>query len=209
MPTPHLVSLPLECGPVRLRDWQLSDLDAYAHWMHPKHDWHKLDGPYYPKPAPDEIPRFVISKRTEIERDTWPMPREQLVIADRESDALLGMVSWYWIGEETNWLAQGIVIYDPTYWRRGIGTVAFGLWGQYLFDAMPHIVRLDLRTWSGNLGMQSLARRLGYAEEARFRMARIVDGDYYDGLGFGILRGEWFALYPHSFAAHYNAPRNG
>ena len=108
-----LLSLPIECAAVALRDWQLSDLDAYAHWLHPNHDWHKLDGPYYPKPTPDAIQRSVTSKRAEIERNLWPTPREQLVITDRSSDALFGMVSWYWISEETNWLAQGIVVYDP------------------------------------------------------------------------------------------------
>jgi putative hydrolase of HD superfamily len=94
------------------------------------------------------------------------------------------------------------VIFDPNCWGRGIGYEAFGLWGQYLFDVMPLMVRLDLRTWSGNQGMQQLARKLGYQAEARFRKARLVDGVYYDGLGFGILREEWDADYPCGFAHH-------
>ena len=64
---------------------------------------------------------------------------------------------------------------------------------------MPRLVRLDFRTWSGNHGMQAIGRRLGFREEARFRMARIVDGDYHDGLGFGVLRTEWEARYPDGF----------
>jgi putative hydrolase of HD superfamily len=59
---------------------------------------------------------------------------------------------------------------------------------------MPQIARLDLYTWSGNIGMQKTALKLGYKEEARFRNARIVEDIYYDSLGFGILRKEWEAL---------------
>jgi RimJ/RimL family protein N-acetyltransferase len=64
---------------------------------------------------------------------------------------------------------------------------------------MPHIVRLDLRTWSGNHGMMRLAEKLGYQQEARFRQARIVEGRYYDGLGYGILRAEWETQHPKGF----------
>ena len=49
--------------------------------------------------------------------------------------------------------------------------------------------------------MMRLAQKLGYREEARFRNARIVDGHYYDGMGYGILREEWAARYPQGFAA--------
>jgi len=37
---------------VRLRDWALHDLEAFAHWLHPGHRWRDLDGPYYAKPTP-------------------------------------------------------------------------------------------------------------------------------------------------------------
>ncbi|MEM7125532.1 MAG: GNAT family protein [Chloroflexota bacterium] len=137
-----------------------------------------------------------------IEEAKWPTPRKRLVIAEQVNEQLIGTVSWYWIGQETDWLAQGIVIFDESHWQRCIGYEAFGLWSQYLFDNMPQIVRLDLRTWSGNHGMQGLARKLGYQEEARFRNARLVDGEYYDGLGFGILREEWESRYPQGFAYH-------
>jgi RimJ/RimL family protein N-acetyltransferase len=73
---------------------------------------------------------------------------------------------------------------------------ALSLWTGYLFDAFPDIVRLDLQTWSGNTGMMRLAVKLGYQLEAHFRKARIVKGQYYDSLGYGILREEWRERYP-------------
>lgn len=187
---------------INLRDWRLDDLPPYAHWQHPDHAWNRFDGPYYDKPKPEDIPSMIGKIRGIIERANFPEPRQRLVIADKANDQLIGTVSWYWISQETEWLAQGIVIFDDSYWQQGIGYEAFGLWSQYLFDNMPQIVRLDLRTWSGNHGMQGLARKLGYQEEARFRKARIVDGVHYDGLGFGILREEWKARYANGFAQH-------
>jgi putative hydrolase of HD superfamily len=187
---------------IYLRDWQIDDLPAYVHWLHPDQAWYRLDGPYYAPPKPESIAVTVEAKRAEIQQGQWPSPRKQLVVADSATNQLLGRVSWYWIDRETHWIAQGIVIFDPNCWGRGIGYEAFGLWGQYLFDVMPLIVRLDLRTWSGNPGMQQLARKLGYQAEARFRKARLVDGVYYDGLGFGILREEWDTHYPCGFAHH-------
>src|SRR5690606_15425534 len=108
----------------------------------------------------------------------------------------LGMVTRYWISEETNWSAVGLVIYDPKHWGQGLGYEALGLWCAYLFETNPDFVRLDLRTWSGNVGMMKLAEKLGFLREAVFRKARIVNGDYYDGLGYGILREEWDERYP-------------
>jgi RimJ/RimL family protein N-acetyltransferase len=115
-------------------------------------------------------------------------------------DALLGTVSRYWIGRETNWLAVGIALYDPARWGQGYGYEALGLWCEYLWATMPELLRLDLRTWSGNHGMMALARKLGFQEEARFRKARIVAGAVYDGMGYGVLREEWVARYPRGFA---------
>ena len=127
------------------------------------------------------------------------------MIAD-EQNAYIGQVSWYWISEETYWPAVGIVIYDPAHWGQGKGYEALGLWSDYLLKAEPKFARLDLRTWSGNHGMMRLAEKLGYQLEARFRNARIVNDAYFDGLGYGVLREEWFSRYPQGFAAYLAKP---
>lgn len=50
--------------------------------------------------------------------------------------------------------------------------------------------------------MMSPARKRGYSGEARFREARVADGGYYDGPGYGAPRGEWKRRHPAGFAAH-------
>lgn len=185
---------------VRLRDITVHDLDDYAYWLQPHHQWQALDGPYYPKTSLEEIPGVISHYKRRIEAGNFPTRRERLVIADHQTNKLLGMVTCYWIGEETWWLALGIAIFDPAMWGKGIGYEAFGLWTDYQFKAEPKFVRMDLRTWSGNLGMMQLALKLGYQQEACFRKARIVNGEYYDGLGYGILREEWEARHPQGFS---------
>ncbi|MEQ8672364.1 MAG: GNAT family protein [Aggregatilineales bacterium] len=184
---------------IRLRDMHVDDLPFFAEWQEIGQAWQKLDGPYYPHNALTDERKEEM--RARILGGDLPDPRTRLIIADHTTDQLIGMVSRYWISEETQWTAIGIVLYDPAQWGKGIGYEALGLWSQYLFNAMPQIVRLDLRTWSGNVGMMKLAEKLGYLEEARFRMARIVEGTYYDGLGYGVLREEWNLRYPQGFTA--------
>lgn len=107
---------------------------------------------------------------------------------------MIGTVSWYWQSKATNWKSIGIVIYDEQYWGKGIGTDSLKLWIDYLFETAKEITRLDLRTWSGNERMISLAKKIGFKEEARFRKARIINGLHYDSIGMGILREEWHEM---------------
>ncbi len=184
---------------IRLRDIHNDDLEGYRYWQQPGHPWQVLDGPYYPRATPEEIETTMKAIEARIRSGNWPEIRERFVIAHRESNKLLGLVSRYWISQETKWSALGIVIYDSAYWGKGIGYEALGLWSDYLLRQFPDWVRLDLRTWSGNRGMIRLAEKLGYQQEACFRKARIVDGRYFDGLGFGVLRDEWLRKYPNGF----------
>ncbi|MCQ2009802.1 GNAT family N-acetyltransferase [Sporolactobacillus sp. STSJ-5] len=182
-----------------IRDWKLADKDDCIFWRSPGQYWQKFDGPYYPRKTKEEIIDLVDEQCEKIKTDSFEAPRKNLAIADKNSDKLIGQVGWYWESKETNWLSAGIAIYNPDFWGNGCGYEAFGLWTEYLFQAMPEIVRVDLRTWSGNFGMMKLAEKLGYTKEACFRKARIVNGEYYDSIGYGVLREEWDAWHPQGF----------
>lgn len=187
-------SVRVEANGIALRDWIADDLESYAHWLQPGHRWQALDGPYYKRPAVSEIPDLIARIQARIETSNFAQPRQNLVIADKQHNRMIGQVSRYWLSEETQWLAAGIVIYDPSLWGKGYGTSALRLWTDYLFAAFPAIVRLDLQTWSGNVGMMRLATKLGYRLEGQFRKARMVDGEYYDSMCYGVLREEWKTL---------------
>jgi putative hydrolase of HD superfamily len=185
---------------IGLRDWVMADLPVYQGWLANDHEWKQFDGPYFLMDE-SKVPERIGRLRDAITAAEWSNPRHRLVIADRATDAFVGMVSRYWESEETNWLSVGIAIYDPAHWSRGIGFEALGLWSDYVLRTMPELVRVGLATWSGNERMMHLADKLGFMQEARFRLARIVRGNYYDSMGYGVLRTEWEALYPHGFAA--------
>jgi len=104
-----------------LRDWHVADLARDAAWSTPGQRWKELDGPYYPLPTAEETAAFVARKRAEIKGGTFPHPRSSLAIADEATDEFLGLVSWYWESQETQWLSVGLVIYDPAYWGQGRG----------------------------------------------------------------------------------------
>lgn len=182
---------------VILRDWEVRDLDPYVAWMEPGHRWQSLDAPYLPHPAIDVAQLERMRRR--IVEGNFDTPRSRLIVADAATGEMIGNVSRYWESVETDWLAMGILLYDPRHWGRGLGTEALGRWTEYLFAEMPQLVRLGLRTWSGNVGMMRVAARLGFVEEARFRRARIVDGVYHDSLGYGVLREEWAERWPGGF----------
>lgn len=95
---------------------------------------------------------------------------------------------------------MGIDIYDPHNRGKGLGFEALGLWTEHVFDTLPEIVRFGVGTWSGNVQMVGLARKLGFLEEVCYRKAVIVEGEYYDAVGYGVLREEWKDRYPNGFA---------
>ncbi|GAB3570574.1 GNAT family N-acetyltransferase [Spelaeicoccus albus] len=181
---------------VILRDMEDGDIDPWCNWLLPHQEWHRWDAPYYPKPSVAEVEAM----RTQMHRAA-PAPQpaglpDRLVIAGADNpDELLGVVTWYWESEETNWPRMGIAVYDPDVRGHGIGTSALRLWTTFLFGhpnaSMRGAVRLDYATWSGNEPMVAVGRKLGFTEEARFRQARIVDGAFYDSVVMGVLRSEW------------------
>lgn len=177
-----------EC--ILLRDWVVEDLAAYRRWLRPEHEWHRWDAPYFGTPASDDIDALVALLAGQIGVGDWPSPRTRLVIADRATDDYIGLVSWYWESEPSDWRRVGIVLHDPLTWSGGRGTEALTLWTNYLFDTTA-AVRLDFATWSGNERMCRLGKRLGWVEEARFRRAREVRGRRHDSVVYGVLREEW------------------
>jgi len=197
----------LQGNQVCLRDWQIEDLPQYQKWLDGEQQWKKFNGPYYPQMNKTEANEHLVKIEKRIKENKLTTPRRKMVITDHQNNNFLGDVSWYWQSKETHWLSIGIIIYNPAFWSKGIGYEAYGLWCQYLFNHMPELARLDMRSWSGNTGLMKLAEKLGFQLEATFRKARIVEGEYYDGVGYGVLREEWTALYPNGFEQHLKNKR--
>jgi len=150
---------------------------------------------HFPRPADAEAEEICARLHDDLAEGAWPTPRQRLVVADPVTDVLLGQVSWYFESEASDWRRVGVVLYDPASWSAGRGSEALRLWTDYLF-ATTEVVRLDFATWSGNIGMCRIGQKLGWHEEARFREAREVGGHRFDGVVYGVLRGEREAAGP-------------
>lgn len=176
---------------VYLRDWAPADVDERLRGLlSPDRLWHRTNGPYWGPPSAEEMDRVfdrfggLAATGSELLDD----PRETLPIL--LEDQVVGSVSWYWEDEATDWRRMGVVVYDETLWGQGIATEAMALWTTYLFESTDAL-RLDFATYSGNIGMLTVGRNLGFAEEARMRKARRWSGGVHDAIVMGVLREEW------------------
>lgn len=174
-----------------LREIEIKDLEDYLYWNHPSREFHKYNGPYYGRSSEEELKKYVEELRTLLLSGQKNVLKNKKIIADLETDEIIGQVNWYWKSQETLWMEIGIVIFNENYWGKGIGYTSLKLWIDELFGEKPELVRLGLSTWSGNIRMMKLAEKLGLSKEAVYRKARIVDNQYYDSVSYGILKEEW------------------
>lgn len=177
-----------------LRDLEIKDLEDYLFWNHPSREFHKYNGPYYGRSNEEELKEYVEELRTSFLKGEKTAFKNKKIIANKETDEIIGQVNWYWKSIETLWMEVGIVIFNENYWGNGIGYVALKMWIDEIFEERPELVRIGLSTWSGNLRMMKLAEKLGLKKEAVYRKARIVDNQYYDSVSYGILKDEWKML---------------
>lgn len=175
-----------------LRPMQLGDLEHYFELKHPDRLFHQLNGPYFKKGTAEELRTRIDFLKEKLQNGVTPPNSKS--IADASTNQLIGEVSHYWHSKETNWMEIGITIFNENYWGMGIGKQALPLWINECFEKHPELVRIGLTTWSGNIGMVKLSKAIGLKQEACFRKARIVNGQYYDSVSYGILKEEWMIL---------------
>lgn len=167
---------------VSIRPAKPSELENIHSLITSNDEWTKFNGPYFPYTHPS-LEQF---EKTSFQRLLSGLDLQLITV----NDLPVGTVNCYWECEETRWLEAGIVIYDSTYWGKGIAAIAISLWISYLFQTKD-IERVGMTTWSGNPRMMSLALKLGFQQEGRLRKVRYYQGKYYDSVKYGVLRSEW------------------
>lgn len=194
--------LPQAQAGVRIRLWRHEDLAPYRFWLGPKQEWHRWDAPYLPELQPNQIDAAVSRVAQAVaDHDGWDwtvtdsgirkdLPVTRAVVADSDSDQIIGTVSWYWESEFAHWGRVGIQIFDPKLRGQGRGQTALQLWTNYLFGATtwPHV---DYATWSGNRAMLAVGARLGFREVMRFPNVYDIGGQLYDAVIMGAARTGW------------------
>ena len=84
----------------------------------------------------------------------------------------------------------GAKIGDPNYWGGGYGTDALLLLIDYAFDWLD-MRKIWLGTTSYNARVMRQMEKVGFRLEACERQQAYMDGAWYDGLIYGMLREEW------------------
>lgn len=179
---------------ILLRELEIKDLDDYLYWNHPSREFHKFNGPYYGRSNEEELIEEVEYLKIMLLQGDKEVFRNKKIIANKDTDEIIGQVNWYWKSEETLWMEVGIVIFNETYWGRGIGHEALKIWIDEIFNQNLKLIRIGLTTWSGNKRMMKLAEKLGLEKEAVYKKARIVDNKYYDSVSYGILKEDWLMI---------------
>ena len=177
-----------------LRELKIEDLEDYLYWNHPSREFHKFNGPYYGKKNEEELRKYIEDLKTPLLNGEKNVLKNKKIIANKNTDEIIGQVNWYWKSQETLWMEVGIVIFNEDYWGNGIGYIALKMWIDEIFAENPKLIRVGLSTWSGNKRMMKLGEKLGLAKEAVYRKARIVDNQYYDSVSYGVLKEEWQML---------------
>ncbi len=171
---------------VRLRPTVDSDVADYERWNVPWLKVWQFDGPWYN----DTLDRMIEKRKKWLAGDRRP-PYRHLEIDVHER----GHAGWVTASAPPNdphMTEAGIDIVEDSLWNQGLGTEAFGLWVDYLFDAF-RLTRLGYSTWSGNPRMIRVGEKLGFVIEGRIRRGCEVNGQFYDRIKMGLLREEWRA----------------
>lgn len=146
-------------------------------------EWMKYNGPYFNDPVQSKE-EFISGFGTFLLES--PMGK---IITHNEQ--IIGIVTAHWIdGNIQKWLEVGIVIYDDSFWRLGIGSIALKKWLTEVFKLFPDLPHIGFTTWSGNKGMMKAGEKAGMTLEGTVRKVRYVNNRYYDSIKYGILREE-------------------
>ena len=178
----------LDLSSLSIRGRRPRDLPTLRRWFtDPQAQWRDWDAPYlHAAQTTGSLAAYV----EQMER-TPPHPNERVVSLDGQC---IGMVNRSETPpEDGGWWDLGIIIHDPQFWGRGVGSRALALWVEAtLNETDAHV--LTFTTWGGNERMIRAALRLGFREAGRVREARLVSGVRHDSVQLDLLRREWTPL---------------
>lgn len=181
-----------------IREIVLDDIQQYEELTKPSMLYHKYYKPYKNKDNILSHNLAIKDLKKKLINNITPWENKKVIISKIDNE-LLGILSWYWRSKETKCLETNIIIFNENYWNRGIGSIVYEMWIDEMFIKFKDIIRIGLTTWSENYAMIHLAKKLGFKEEARYKLAVKIDNMYYDSVSYGILKDKWIdreTIYP-------------
>jgi len=178
-------------GKIILRDRVPSDVDRWIYWR-THGEWRTCEPPWHGldrESLPPEEEAKLRERFLEFCAKEKPVPRTLAAIAMPDGTPI-GWVNRYADEKTPDERYVGIGIAEDEYLNQGMGTEALWLWVDYLF-ANSDFPRMGLGTWSLNPRMMHVAEKVGFLREGVLRQVREWEGERFDYMQYGILRGEW------------------
>lgn len=181
----------LENERIVLRDFKASDIEDMIHWELVETEWQNWDAPWLAAEEPPfdaevyRAERMVwLDKAKDENRKRWRLEIE----TKGDNPRHIGWVSGYSIDDDFIYTSGeghttiGIDICDMSARGQGYAYEAWKLWIDHL-EARGE-GQLYTQTWSGNVRVIGLMKKLGFVEVKRKVDFRTVNGQLYDGLTF-------------------------
>jgi len=87
-----------------LRELEVKDLEDYLYLNHPSREFHKFNGPYYGKSDEEELCKHIEELKVILVKGVNNSLKNMRIIANKDTDEIIGRVNWYWKSEETLWM---------------------------------------------------------------------------------------------------------
>ena len=121
---------------------------------------------------------------------------EQLVIADIANYNYLGQISLQAMDSYTRQAELALVV-APEYWGKGVATQAIPLMLRHAFCNL-NLNRVWLKAFSEHSRALHVYEKLGFVREGTLRADAFLNGRYRDTVVMGMLKDEFFRLYPQN-----------
>lgn len=169
---------------IELRNFKKTDLKKIKEWYTDLTEWKLWDAPWE-KVEFDEKKQYLY--RTQRTKN-FPCFEFEIIYNEKH----VGWISAYYMTDtfkyngldKTDKIAIGIDIPDEAVRGKGIGITAIKKYLEY-FKNLGYS-KIYTQTWSGNMRMIHVAKKIGFKEINRFEKTRNVNGRLFDALTFVI-----------------------
>ncbi|HKF29125.1 MAG TPA: GNAT family protein [Candidatus Binataceae bacterium] len=174
---------------VRLRGYEMSDLDTVTKWLNDEEVTQFLGSGLLSYPVSSIAERKFIEQFGLSESSTEKTFAVE-TLADGRLIGTLGLHGIDWINRHS---ALGIIIGDRQYWGRGYGTDAMLVLMRLAFDKL-NLHRLWLHVYDFKTRAIASYQKCGFRREGVLREQRLFGRKYHDTVVMGILEAEYHAL---------------